>query len=511
MFTVKSQVEFISDIRNIHENLKNIRLSAIRVDRSQKSITYDFICDKMVDEILREKICEEAEKITSPAFKSVGVTVKKIACDSQLICMAIQKYLNENYPSIAIFLKETDLSCQVGDRQVRYNIKLTKDSIDYFSKNGVFRKINDHLSKNFCSDFSGAFEEKEAEESISLLTDEVYISELQKIEHRTIKVEDVVIVDDLHMGNLAVYIEDVVTFGNYTVCGRVTEIVEKQTKAGKPFFVIHINDNTGTLSGVYFTKKATLQKIRDITVGECIIASGTLGARDGKKSFTFGKINRCCLPKNFVKKEKFKKVAPKNYSLIFPKKSTTIKVNSVFDDNVILPDELLNNEFVVFDLETTGTDVMNNGITEIGAVRIKNGKMVEEWTTLVKADYQIDQKNFSITGITNEMIANSPKINQVLPDFMKFIEGTILVAQNAEFDMKFLKRFVTANDFEVNNKVMDTMVLARKYLPELKHHDLKTLAEKFNITFNHHRALADAYATAEIFIELLKIKAQKGD
>jgi hypothetical protein len=81
MFTVKSQVEFISDIRNIHENLKNIRLSAIRVDRSQKSITYDFICDKMVDEILREKIvCDLLEsgagkdiphclKIKDPLYK----------------------------------------------------------------------------------------------------------------------------------------------------------------------------------------------------------------------------------------------------------------------------------------------------------------------------------------------------------------------------------------------------------------------------------------------------------
>jgi DNA polymerase III epsilon subunit family exonuclease len=311
------------------------------------------------------------------------------------------------------------------------------------------------------------------------------------------------------MGNLAVYLEDVVDYGNYTVCGRVTDIVEKQTKKGKPMFIIHLDDNTGKINGVYFTKKSTLSKIRDITVGECIIASGTLGEYDGKKSFTFSKINRCSLPKNFVKKEKFKKGAPKNYTLVFPEKATTIKVNSVFDDNGNLPDELTQNEFVVFDLETTGKELMNNGITEIGAVRIKEGKIVEHWTTLVKPDYNIDQENFAITGISNEMVKDSPKINQVLPDFMKFIEGTILVAQNAEFDMKFIKRFATAFDYEITNSVMDTMVLGRKYLPELKHHDLKTLAERFNITFNHHRALADAQATAEIFIELLKIKAQK--
>lgn len=509
MFTVKNSAEFISDVRALDDNLKNLRLSNIVVERSQKSIRYEFICDKAVSEELRKKILDEVEKITLPAFREVTVSIKKISCDSELISNAVYKFLNSKYPSISIFLKTTDISCSVGEGEVRYTLKLTKDGIDYVQRNGVFKILNEYLGKNFCAEFLGTAEEKEAEESVSLLDEEVYMSQLQKIEHRTIRVKDVVIVDDLHMGNLAIYLEDVVEFGAYTVCGKVTEITEKQTSKGKPMFIIRIDDTTGTTSGIYFSKKSTVQKIRDITVGECIIARGTLGEYNGKRSFTFEKINRCTFPNNFVKKDKFKKSAPANYSLVYPSEASTIKLKTVFDFDDGLPKELTDTEYVVFDLETTGLDLMSNGITEIGAVKIINGKIKEQWTTLVKPDYKIDQENFKITGISNEMVKDSPKIGQVLPDFMKFINGAVLVAQNAEFDMKFLKRFAIAEDYDVKNKVMDTMEISRKYMPELRKHDLATLADRFGVVFHHHRALSDAYATAEIFIELLKIKAKK--
>lgn len=506
MFTVKSNSEFLADIRAISPNLRNLRINAIQIDRKEKGIRYDFICDKTVDKDLLDLILKEAEKITSPAFKSVKVNVKKIVSDSELVSNSIISYLNANYPSIAMFLKPTDLSVIVNEGEVRYTIKLTKDSIDYVNRNTILRKINDYLAKNYCSDFLGSYEEKQAEESISLLNEDMYISELQKIEHRTIKVKDVVIVDDLHMGNLAIYIEDVKTHGAYTVCGKVTEITEKQTAKGKPMFIINITDTTGSIKGVYFTKKATCQKIRDITVGECIIARGNLAEYNGKDSFTFEKINRCTFPTDFVKKEKFKKSAPLQYSLIYPQEASTIKVNSVFDMQETLPSELLEKTYVVFDIETTGLDVMSNGITEIGAVKIFNGKIKEEWSTLVKPDYNIDAENFRITGISNEMVKDSPKFPQVIPDFMKFIEGATLVAHNSDFDMKFMKRFASSEDYEIKNQVVDNLVVARKCLPQLRKHDLETLAEYFGIVFHHHRALADAYATAEIFIELLKIR-----
>ena len=161
---------------------------------------------------------------------------------------------------------------------------------------------------------------------------------------------------------------------------------------------------------------------------------------------------------------------------------------------------------MVFDIETTGLDVMNNGITEIGAVKIINGKITEQFTTLVKPDYRISEENTAITGITEEMVKDAPKISAVIPDFMKFIEDAVLVAHNSDFDMKFIKKYAGAEDYEVKNKVLDSLELSRSNLPQLRKHDLHTVADYFGIVFHHHRAMSDAYATAEAFIELMKIK-----
>ena len=505
MFTVKNSTEFISDIRAIDERLKNIRISSIEIERENRKIRYNFICDQAVDKELQESILNEVEKITLPAFTLVEITVKKIVSNSELINNEIYKFLSGKYPSISIFLKPTDIICTVVGDVVKYVLRLTKDGAEYVVKNGAMNRLNEHLSKCFCSDFAGSTEIKELDESISLLSEEVYESEIQKIEHRTIKVKDVVVIDDENMGDLALYIEDAV-LGEVTVAGVITELNERETKNGKPFLIIHLDDTTGKTSGVYFSKKSTYQKIKELAVGDAIIVRGSIGEYNGRRSFTFDKINRCTFPTDFVKKDKFKKSAPREYKNIFPTPASTIKVKSVFDAEDILPEELTKNVFVVFDLETTGLDLMTNGITEIGAVKIVDGKIVEQFTTLVKPDYRISEENFKITGISEEMVKDAPKISAVIPDFMKFIDGTILVAQNAEFDLKFIKRFAGGEEYDVKNKVMDTMELARAHLPQLRRHDLATIAEHFGIVFHHHRALSDAYCTAEAFIELMKIK-----
>lgn len=505
MYTVKSNAEFLSDIRALDEKLKNIRLSSIEIDRKESKITYDFICDTAIDQSLQNKILEQVEKITSPAFKAIDVSVKKIATNSQLVNAEIFKCLNENYPSITIFLKPTDIISTAVGQVMKYVLRLTEDGAEYIKRNGALLKLNDYLGKKFCSDFVGSIEVKEAEESESLLSEEVFVSELKKIEHRTIKVLDVVPIDDATMGDTALYIEDAIS-GEVTICGTVTDMVERQTKNGKPYLIIHLDDTTGRTSGVYFSKKSTYHKIKEITVGECIIVRGNIGEYEGRKSFTFDKINRCTFPKDFVKKDRFKKEPPKQYKNIFPTPATTVKIASVFDDQTTLPLELTQNEYVVFDIETTGLEVMSNGITEIGAVKLINGKITEQFTTLIKPDYRITDEIVKITGITDEMVKGAPKISTVIPDFMKFIQGSILVAHNADFDVKFIKRFAFAEEYEVKNKVMDSIELARATLPFLKRHDLHTVADHFGIAFRHHRALSDAYATAEAFVEMMKIK-----
>ena len=201
MFTVKSNLEFITDIRKIDPLLKNIRASSIEIERNEYKIRYNFICDNVIAKELQDKILEEAERITSPAFKTVEISVKKIVSNVELINNEIYKFLSAKYPSISIFLKPTDVISSIVGNLVKYVLRLTKDGAEYVVKNGAILKLNEHLEKCFCSDFAGSTDIKEAEESVSLLSEEVYADELQKIEHRTIKVKDVVVIDDENMGD----------------------------------------------------------------------------------------------------------------------------------------------------------------------------------------------------------------------------------------------------------------------------------------------------------------------
>ena len=510
MYKLKSSAEFLSEIKNLSETLKDIKISSIEVDREKNSVVYNFICEKYVPEDLRRKIAEVVSENTAPIFSEVSVNVKKIVADEKLIDVEIYKFLKENYPSIAIFLTEKDVSCESKDGLVKYTLRLSSDGAEYVRKNGAMKNLNEYLSKKFCAEFVGTTDLKPEILSVNLLSDDVYQSQLRRIEYRTIKVSGVKPIDDENMGDVAIYIEDIED-GEITVSGTITDIEERETKNGKPFFIIRIDDTTGRTGGVYFSKKATYPKIKELKVGDDIIARGNYGDYNGRKSLTIDKINRCVFPKDFVKKTKYKNPVPAEYRMVFPEKAENISVKSVFDVEEKLPEELVSKVYVVFDLETTGIERSENGITEIGAVKIVKGEIAEQFNVLVKPEYPISEENANLTGITPEMVADCPKIEDVLPDFIKFTDGAILVAHNASFDMGYIKKYAAESDYEIKNAVIDTLDLSRRYLPELNKHDLGTVAERFKIVFRHHRALSDAYATAEAFIELMKIKWKNGE
>lgn len=168
--------------------------------------------------------------------------------------------------------------------------------------------------------------------------------------------------------------------------------------------------------------------------------------------------------------------------------------------------ELAATEFVVFDLETTGAKAPPCRITEIGAYRVKNGQVAEKFETLVNPEMPIPWFITQLTGITDDMVAEAPKFADVAHDFLSFIGDSILVAHNSGFDMRFLNSEVARvfPDYRVANPCLCTVLLSRKLLPDIVNHKLKTVAAHYSIDLtNHHRASADAYATAHIFVNLL--------
>ncbi|MGE3466469.1 MAG: PolC-type DNA polymerase III [Pyrinomonadaceae bacterium] len=168
--------------------------------------------------------------------------------------------------------------------------------------------------------------------------------------------------------------------------------------------------------------------------------------------------------------------------------------------------ELAATEFVVFDLETTGAKAPPCRITEIGAYRVRNGEVAEKFQTLVNPEMPIPAFITQLTGISDSMVATAPLFADIAHDFLEFIGDSILVAHNSGFDMRFLNHEIgrVFPDYRVANPCLCTVQLSRKLLPNIVNHKLKTVAEHYSIDLvDHHRAAADAYATAHIFVNLL--------
>lgn len=167
--------------------------------------------------------------------------------------------------------------------------------------------------------------------------------------------------------------------------------------------------------------------------------------------------------------------------------------------------------FVVFDIETTGLSSINDKITEIGAVKVRDGIIVDRFSQLVNPEKEIPEVVAELTGITNEFVKDEPTIDIVIKDFYEFIKGSVLVAHNAKFDISFIRRELNDHGLEFNFPILDTLVMSRATLPELKRFNLGTLCKNLGISLvGAHRAVNDAEATAELFIKLSE-KLQKED
>lgn len=161
----------------------------------------------------------------------------------------------------------------------------------------------------------------------------------------------------------------------------------------------------------------------------------------------------------------------------------------------------IDDEFVVFDIETTGLSSLNDKIIEIGAVRIINGKIVEEFNKFVNPKIHIPESITKLTGIDDECVKHAEIIDTVIKEFMAFSGNSVLVAHNAVFDSSFIKKYCYEHNIEINNPIMDTLPLCRFLFPDLRKYKLDTIAKYIGISLlNHHRAVDDAKATGEILL-----------
>lgn len=157
----------------------------------------------------------------------------------------------------------------------------------------------------------------------------------------------------------------------------------------------------------------------------------------------------------------------------------------------------LYNEYVVLDLETTGLHREYDKIIEIGALKITNGEVYEQFHSFINPGLKIPARITEINGITDAMVKDAPSKEEVLPIFLKFISDLPLVAHNASFDIGFIE---AQGKVVLKNKIVDTLTLCRRYYKDYANHRLSTVCQNLCINAGtYHRALNDCWATAQVY------------
>ena len=352
--------------------------------------------------------------------------------------------------------------------------------------------------------------------------------------------------------------------GEVTIRGQIINTDSRLLKSGKTIVIFDVTDFTDTITVKLFAREEMLEdinkavvkknfiKLRGMTTIDKFDGELTIGSVVGIKKcedFT-GKRNDNSLVKRIelhchtkmsdmdgvsnvadiikrAKKWGMPALAVTDHGCVqaFTEASHSLDKNDPFkviygvegylvDDTKQLVENSRNQSFddpyVVFDIETTGFSPLSDRIIEIGAVKVVNGTITDKFSTFVNPDIPIPFRIEQLTSINDGMVLPAPKIDKVLPDFLKFCEGCALVAHNASFDVSFIAHNAEELGLPFDPTVLDTVTLARILLPQLNRYKLDTVAKALNVSLeNHHRAVDDAGATAEIFVAFLKMLKER--
>ncbi len=516
-------------IEHINEKTSNkftfLKLKNILYDVNKNNCKIDFIypSSKEITDDDRKEIYEVIAN-----YIKVDVVLKleinKSYVESDIIAKQITNFLEENHKFFfnSFDLKNLTVLCE---DKVKVHFNLESKLQDFFTQFNLDKKLLEFLDKNFCAEFeisTSPIEEK--------VFDDDYLSSRIKLIEEKNDLDALLSLsqDKYFLLDKKPLVGDEITFNpryirtitkqydSCVVAGKIYNINERTFKKkskkpdkngefiveDKPFFSFQIKDDTGSINGVIFPSKTVYHKMHLLKNGDTIAVQGRIGKFNDNFDIMAGKISFCTIPnkndapivdQNLIADYRF--VRPQNYHIE--------RQQSLFEERH-LSTEILNNTYVVYDFETTGIDFNKEEIIEIGALKIVGGEYKEVFTTLVKPSKHIPEEATRVNKITDEMVANSPHISQVIGDFYLFCKGSQLVGyNNIFFDKQFLDKASAKVGINFDNTQLDAFSLAKQKLKGLNHYNLSSVAKHLNINLTDaHRALSDVIATAEVFLKL---------
>ena len=497
--------EYLHEIREV-PGFSRAVLTKIEAEKRSGTVTFCLVTDVAYPPGEVSRLRDIGARYV-PAGMTAEVKVSKLVPDEESIRRRILSLVGEQSPAAASFLRPCDVEVLFSEGGARFCLDFSAEEKKLLRTDDIVDGVTAALNRSFCGSYIGAVREVEKD----MPADEPELpaeEEEEAFPPRLFPVEGFAAIDGGEQPRFATCMADCDREeDDLTVCGRILFAEEKLTGKGKPFFNFLLSDGTARMRVKYFSKQATLEKIRALQTGDSIVCSGANEVFNGNLSFHAKRINRGAMPENYEVKAPPMKKAPAAYRTVHAQPCEDYMQTNLFVHES-LPAALTENDFVVFDLETTGLNNtavggMMDSIIEVGAVRLRKGRIAEKFSTFVACEKKLSPEIVKLTGINDGMLAGAPAIKEVIPDFYKFCDGAYLVGHNVTFDYRFIEYYAEKERYSFTQKRFDTVELGHELL-RLPNYKLNTLADYYHITFNHHRAFDDALATAKIFIELIK-------
>lgn len=439
----------------------------------------------------------------------------------------IVDFILNSCPSIAYIIDKIEIS----DISVIY-LLVAEEQQDYVKSKKLSQVLALALKNRFECEFKINILYKPNMIDFTYKEEDAVIIDAKKF----IKVTDKNVVVGTEISNDATYIRDSKICNNVIViCGHISNIQEKFTKpkvkqgedaeqvinyfknpniplaerkeAGqRQYFKFKLTDFTDEILCTYFPKAEDVNKFKTLVDGQPVIVMGEVKEdMYNGVNLKITNISTCTLPKIWEEEIDYKSEKD-YYEFVSPEDvvyTNQVGLFSMFDTPKIAP-FLKDNEFVVFDFETTGLNPYNGDkIVEIGAVKVINGIICQKFRSLVNPEMHIPEDSSRVHGIFDEDVVDSPTAEKVLQDFYKFTRGCILVGYNVNFDYSFLIKQGKESRYNFTAKTFDVLDLARQSIKGLKHYKLKDVCKYLGVTLdNAHSAIYDTIATAEVLIKL---------
>lgn len=502
--------DILAEVRSVGGSLINCIMRPVEVYRARRLVVVNLVTDVAFTPIDKTNAFNIIKKYV-PSYFECRVEISKLTPDCEMVKRKISEAVCAFSKAVFATLSEDDIKVEKTASGFFYTIAVAPA----LSNDELCAKINGYLKSSYCGEFTG-----------NCITSSINLAELQVEEEpdeiefeapvRRFEIGDFEILEGEKIQTTAVYISDL-NFASeeVVICGVIDDIRERSytNKKGqeKQYLNLTINDTTASTYVTYFIRQKSADKIKALKVGDSIVCTGANEEFKGNLRYTAKIIDLGKIPQGFVPEKRESKPAPVNYHTVKPQAFVDAEQADIFAPRII-PECLKGKSFVVFDLETTGLNsspVSGNmdRIIEIGAYKIVDGEIAESFSTFINPERKLSDEIIGLTGITEEMIATAPKFEEVMPDFFKFCYGSVLVGHNVVgFDYKFVDFYWAKLGYLFERKLIDTIPLSQEVLIGLPNYKLNTIAARFNITFNHHRAVDDALATAKAFIELIKLK-----